>query len=106
MTEKNDLIDFFKQATKDMQQEYERITKDSKEDGGTAGDEGEENWALLLRKWLPREYEVVTKGKIIFEEGSLSPQLDVIVLKSCYPRGLIARKVKKYLSNCVAAAFE
>ncbi len=104
--EKNDLIDFFEQAASEMQQEYVRIKKDSKEDGGTAGDEGEENWANLLKRWLPKEYEIVTKGKIIFEDGSLSPQLDVLVLKSCYPVGLIERKVKKYLSRCVAAAFE
>src|SRR6185369_12921717 len=46
------------------------ITKD----GGTAGDEGEENWATLLRGLLPAAYHVVTKGKIISQEGQLSPQ--------------------------------
>lgn len=53
MSEKNDLLDFFQQATDAMGADYKRISRRSKKDPGTAGDEGEENWADLLREWLP-----------------------------------------------------
>jgi len=77
-----------------------QITKD----GGTAGDEGEENWATLLRGLLPAAYHVVTKGKIISQEGQLSPQVDVLVLKPSYPPKL--HTMKTYFLAGVAAAFE
>jgi hypothetical protein len=35
-----------------MAEEYDRIQKRATEDPGTAGDQGEENWATLLRNWL------------------------------------------------------
>jgi len=71
---------------------------------GTAGDQGEENWAELLREWLPRTYEVVTKGRIISQDGVTSPQIDVLVLKGSYPKKLLNKKL--YLAAGVAAAFE
>ena len=71
---------------------------------GTAGDQGEENWAELLQGWLPRSYEVVTKGKIISHDGTTSPQIDVLVLKGAYPEQLLNKKL--YLAAGVAAAFE
>lgn len=74
------------------------------EDPGTAGDQGEENWAELLRDWLPRTYEVVTKGRIISQDGVTSPQIDVLVLKGSYPKKLLKKKL--YLAAGVAAAFE
>jgi hypothetical protein len=87
-----------------MSAEYDRIQKRATEDPGTAGDQGEENWAALLRDWLPRNYEVVTKGRIISQEGDTSPQIDVLVLKSSYPKKLLNKKL--YLAAGVAAAFE
>ena len=60
----NDLHDFMVSATHEMQSEYERIQKSSKEDPGTAGDQGEENWAALFRDWLPPNYHIVTKGRM------------------------------------------
>lgn len=74
------------------------------EDPGTAGDQGEENWAELLRDWLPRTYEVVTKGRIISQDGVTSPQIDVLVLNGAYPKKLLNKKL--YLAAGVAAAFE
>lgn len=68
-----------------MATEYARIQKRASEDPGTAGDQGEENWAELLRGWLPRTYEVVTKGRIISQDGHTSPQVDVLVSKECLP---------------------
>ena len=100
----HDLHDFMNQLTNDMSAEYERIQKRTTEDPGTAGDQGEENWAELLRGWLPRTYEVVTKGRIISQDGETSPQIDVLVLKNSYPKKLLNKK--HYLAAGVAAAFE
>lgn len=88
----------------DMLAEYERIQLRGREDPGTAGDQGEENWAELLRGWLPSTYHVVTKGRIVGPQGESSPQVDVIVLYPAYPRSLISNK--HYLASGVAAAFE
>ena len=100
----HDLYDFMQQISNEIAAEYNRIQKRATEDPGTAGDQGEENWAELLQGWLPSTYKVVTKGKIISQDGSTSPQVDVLVLKSVYPKKL--RNKKLYLAAGVAAAFE
>jgi hypothetical protein len=100
----HDLYDFMRQISAEMSAEYNRIQMRTTEDNGTAGDQGEENWAELLREWLPRTYEVVTKGRIISQEGATSPQIDVLVLKGAYPTKLLNKKL--YLAAGVAAAFE
>jgi hypothetical protein len=102
----NELVDFMQRETRGMQEEYDRISKRSLEDPGTAGDEGEENWATLLRNWLPPHYTVVTKGRLVNWKGAASPQVDVIVLRPTYPRRLMAENKKIYLTAGVAAAFE
>ena len=106
MTEQkpHDLHEFMRQMSTEMSAEYNRIQRRATEDPGTAGDQGEENWAELLRDWLPRTYEVVTKGRILSQEGVASPQVDVIVLNGAYPRKLLNKKL--YLAAGVAAAFE
>jgi hypothetical protein len=93
-----------RQATAEMAAEYQRIAARSREDPGTAGDEGEENWAGLLRRWLPSTYHVATKGRILFSDGAASSQMDVVVLSPSYPTGLLNKKV--YLAAGVLAAFE
>lgn len=100
----HDLVDFMRQVSDEMASEYDRIRRRTSEDPGTAGDQGEENWASLLRDWLPSTYSVVTKGRIIGEDGRISPQIDVIVLKDIYPKKLLDKKL--YLASGVAAAFE
>lgn len=100
----NDLHDFMVSATHEMQSEYERIQKSSKEDPGTAGDQGEENWANLFRDWLPSNYHIVTKGRILNYKGFTSPQVDVLVLHPTYPQKLLDKK--RYLAAGVLAAFE
>lgn len=100
----HDLYDFMRQISAEMAAEYNRIQMRATEDPGTAGDQGEENWAELLRDWLPRTYEVVTKGRIISQEGATSPQIDVLVLNGAYPKKLLNKKL--YLAAGVAAAFE
>lgn len=101
---KNDLIDFLNSASNQIDEEYFRIQKRAKEDPGTAGDQGEENWAKLLKDWLPPIFQIVTKGRIINSEGDASPQIDIIVLKPEYPKGLLDKKL--YLAGGVLAAFE
>ena len=100
----HELHDFMRQLGDEMAAEYNRIQKWVTLDPGTAGDQIEENWAEILRGWLPPTYEVVTKGKIVSQDGELSPQVDVLVLKSIYPKRLLNKKL--YLSAGVAAAFE
>ena len=100
----HDLYDFMQQLSVEMAAEYDRIQRRATEDPGTAGDQGEENWAELLRGWLPSTYKVVTKGRIISQNGCPSPQVDVLVLKDVYPEKLLNKKM--YLAAGVAAAFE
>ena len=102
----HDLHDFMRQLQDEMAAHYKQIQKRATEDPGTAGDQGEENWKELLGGWLPRTYEVVTKGRIIGQDGRTSPQVDVLVLKSIYPKQLIDEGQKIFLAAGVAAAFE
>lgn len=100
----HEIVNFMRQVTMEIQSEYERISSRSSEDPGTAGDEGEENWAALLREWLPSNYHVVTKGRILSRANIASPQVDVLVLKPEYPEKLLNKKY--YLAVGVIAAFE
>lgn len=104
MSHKHDLHAFMAQVTNDMTSEYERIYARAAEDPGTAGDAGEENWAVLFREWLPSNYHIETKGRLISHNGELSPQIDVIILKPSYPTKLLTKKI--WLAGGVAAAFE
>lgn len=100
----NDLIDFMNSATRQIAEEYDRIQKRATEDPGTAGDQGEENWATLFKNWLPDTFHIVTKGRILSHKGIASPQVDVIILRPEYPKHLLDKKL--YLAGGVLAAFE
>ena len=100
----HDLYDFMKQISSDMAADYKRIYRRSTKDSGTVENQGEKNWKELLREWLPCTYKVVTKGKIISQDGCVSPPVDVLVLKDIYPEKLISKEL--YLAAGVAAAFE
>ena len=104
MNGKHDLTQLIQQATAEMAAEYGRIRARAQEDPGTAGDQGERNWADLLRRWLPKSYNVVTRGRIIFSNGEASGQVDVLVLSPSYPNGLLDKNL--YLAAGVLAAFE
>jgi hypothetical protein len=106
MSEKkeHDIHDFIRSSQRAIEEEYERILKRATEDPGTAGDQGEENWASLLKQWLPSYFHVVTKGRILTESGYASPQVDVLVLMPSYPKILLDKKL--YLAGGVAAVFE
>lgn len=100
----HDIHDFVTDSQRRIEAEYTRIQKRATEDPGTAGDQGEENWASLLRSWLPSYFKIVTKGRILTDSGYASPQVDVLVLMPSYPSILLDKKL--YLSGGVAAAFE
>lgn len=100
----HELATFLKQDLAEMRSEYERIRSRTAEDPGTAGDEGEEVWAELLRKWIPGSYQIRTKGRILGAGGAAGPQVDVIVLRPSYPERLLEKKL--YLAGGVAAVFE
>ena len=104
MPNSHDLHDVMRSVSNSIGAEYARIRRRATEDPGTAGDQGEENWAAVLRDWLPRSYTVVTKGRIISHTGAAGPQVDVLVLKPSYPPALTGMKL--YLAEGVAAAFE
>ncbi|TDC17909.1 hypothetical protein E1265_25840 [Streptomyces sp. 8K308] len=109
------LEDFLHSTANRLAEDYARIRKRN-DDPGTSGDEGEANWArLVLQKWLPAGYHVVTKGRILssgrVRDGQqippeISPQIDVLVLSPFYPRALVEDEVKVYLADAVVAAFE
>ena len=100
----HELYDFLRQESESMASEYNRIRSRAPEDPGTAGDEGEGNWAALLRQWLPAHYHVRTKGRVLATTGQASRQVDLLVLKPSYPPALLDKKL--YLASGVAAAFE
>jgi hypothetical protein len=100
----HELKTFLAQDVEEMASEYARIRSRSREDPGTAGDEGEEAWAGVLREWLPDNYKVRVKGRILGSNGVASPQVDIVVLRPGYPRRLLDKKL--YLAGGVAAAFE
>ena len=104
VTDAHELDIFLDQVRQEMAAEYRRIYRRTTEDPGTAGDEGEANWAGLLADWLPADLHVRTKGRILGVDGTASPQVDVIVLAGDYPRRL--REKKLYLAEGVVAAFE
>lgn len=100
----HDLADFLDQTYSGLKNEYNRLRKRSKEDPGTAGDQGEENWKMILKQWLPHYFKIETKGRLINENGYVSPQVDIVILRPEYPEYLLSRKL--YLTGGVVAAFE
>lgn len=100
----HELARYMAELKRSMAADYARIRDRVAEDPGTAGDESEESWAELFRNWLPAEYPVVTKGRIVNTWGEASGQWDVLLLNPSYPRYL--RNRKHYFADGVVAAFE
>lgn len=100
----NDLIDFMLSLQKQMGDEYERISKRANKNGSHAGNEGELNWEKILSNWLPSDYHIVTKVKLMNEIGETSPEVDIAVLRPYYPKALLEKKL--VLTAGVVAAFE
>jgi hypothetical protein len=101
---KHDFFKLMSAVRESLNSAYLRIRARSKDDPGTAGDQAEEDWAEILRDWLPATYRIVTKGRILFDDGSSSPQVDLLVLTPSYPRGL--GNEKYVFAGGVVAAFE
>lgn len=101
---KHDLSQYVDEINLTLLQDYSQIQTRVREDPGTAGDQVEETWAGVLRRWLPSHYHVVTKGRILSTEGGASPQIDLLVLWPSYPPFLLQKKL--YMASGVAAAFE
>jgi len=81
---------------------YDYLQSVVKQDPGTAGGEGEAEFADFLRKYLPKNIEVSIGGQIILEDGSHSPQIDLILTEDI-PSALAG----KYIPHeYVVAAFE
>lgn len=99
-----ELTSYFQQATMEMQLEYDRIRTRTSEDPGTAGDEGEQNWAKLLRNWLPGDLQIATKGRILCADGTATNQVDIVALSPIYPHGMVGKKM--HLASEVLAVFE
>ncbi len=101
---RHDFFELMDSVRKNLAADYDRIRARVAIDPGTAGDQAEESWAELLRNWLPADYAVVTKGRILFADGSSSPQVDILVLRPTYPLGL--RHQKYVFAGGIVAAFE
>ncbi|MBN2412419.1 hypothetical protein JXQ31_12080 [candidate division KSB1 bacterium] len=100
----HEYYDLMEHLEKSLSDDWNRIQKWVKQDPGTAGDQAELNWASILTNWLPANYHIVTKGRIINAAKKMSPQIDILVLHPFYPKAL--RDKKLYFSAGVAAAFE
>ncbi len=102
--EMHDIYGHITQLAEELKSDYEQIRKRASEDGGTAGDRAEESWARILRKLLPKQYDVHTKGRIIDVNDNPSPQIDILVTKPEYPQDFVDKKL--FLESGIAAAFE
>ncbi len=100
----HDLHQLINRIRNEMNDEYHRIQQNALSDPANAGDQGEKNWAKLLQGWIPSNYKVVTRGRIINPKGVLSPQIDVLILKESYPEKLT--EINHYIDAGVVAAFE
>ncbi len=106
MRKKHDLFDFMEAVKQDMGLEYKRIRERATEDPSIAGSQGEGSWAEFFKNWLPSNYHVVTKGRILNERGESTPEIDILILHPSYPKKLLALDKKYYLAGGVVAAFE
>ena len=104
VSNKHDLAHYVEEINLGLQQDYQQIRSRVSEDPGTAGDQAEETWAAVLRRWLPAHYHVRTKGRVISSTGKASSQIDILILWPSYPPFLLDKKL--YLASGVAAAFE
>jgi hypothetical protein len=84
---------------------YSQISaSDSVESSAPCNSGAPENWAELLRHWLPSGYHVRTKRRVLTSQDKATSQVDIVVLSPSYPQGLLATNL--YLAAGVVAAFE
>jgi len=99
------IVNLLDEASRQLTSKYELLFEDAKSDSGSAGDNGEEIWAQILRDWLPSFFDIKTKAKIIDKNGIESPQIDIVVLSPYYPDALKKGTIY-YLASGVVCAFE
>ena len=96
--------DYNPQRNDERSVECDNVQEKAIEDLIHTENQGERSWAKLLRGWLPSTYEVVTKGRIISQDGRISQEIDVLVLKRASSKKVLSKNL--YFAASVAAAFE
>ena len=72
-----------------------------------AGDEGEENWAEVIREFLPRRYEVARHRFVIDADGRMSDQQDIVIYDKLYAPTFFVLGSTEYIPvESVYAVFE
>ncbi len=94
---------WFRSRAREINDEYARLHRAALQDPQRAGHGGEATWVGVLKQWLPRAYEVVTRRYIVPEIGAETFETDIIVLSPSYPAPL--RVHEEILTGGVAAAF-
>src|SRR6266516_3593331 len=89
----------------EIQADYDRLRSEAdKGDPQKAGHRGEETWRIILGKWLPPYYEIVSRRYILTEtEEPDSGETDILILNPSYPKAL--RDRIEILAGGVVAAF-
>ena len=97
-------MEWFQSTAREIREDYDRLHGKAVEDPQWAGHEGEATWARILKSWLPRSYQVVTRRYIILEDGSrFKDEIDIIIFHPSYPDSL--RDRTEVLAGGVAGAF-
>src|SRR6185369_14151226 len=100
----HDLWRFWEEANRRISVQYQRVQHRVSGQPNTTGEQGESDWGTILRDWLPSGYEIVTRGRLIYNDGETSPEVDLLVLRPGYPKAML--DYKYYLADSVPAAFE
>lgn len=94
----------FLEMQKLIGESYDEIVEEhSRRDSGIAGENHEQIWRTLFKKWLPH-LPSRTKVTILGPDGDYSPEVDLVLLKPNYPEILLEKN--RILSGGVIAAFE
>ncbi|HGR5001388.1 hypothetical protein FA146_22880 [Pseudomonas aeruginosa] len=73
------LIRALDSSQKDLSSQYSFLQSVVKSDTGNAGGECERVFSDFLKKYLPKDIEIIVGGVIILENGEYSPQIDLII---------------------------
>lgn len=96
--------EWFQGVAQEIQNDYVRLRDIARQqDPQRAGHGAEATWSGVLKDWLPRNYEVVTRKYIIPEQGTDSFEMDLVVISPGYPERLRSRS--EVMTGGVAAAF-
>ena len=83
-----------------------KLSSESIAHSGTQGDVNEDHFIAILRRYLPKRYEV-DRGIVIDSVGSTSDQIDVIIYDNQYSPTLLDQHKHRYVpAEAVYAVFE